>query len=92
MREVDSLECGLDVFGCHVQPFRGRPGVVAVPTGQFDQLVQDPGLPCTIGALVGEGFFFVAACRWAIVSSMKTGIARIRRQHRKPRRYAEVFN
>jgi hypothetical protein len=35
---------------------QGRPGIVAVPTGQFDQLVQDPGLPCTIGALIGEGF------------------------------------
>jgi hypothetical protein len=30
--------------------------MVAVPTGQLDQLVQDPGLPCTIGTLIGEGF------------------------------------
>jgi len=29
---------------------------VTVPTGQLDQLVQDPGLSCTIGVLVGEGF------------------------------------
>ncbi len=26
---------------------QGRPGVVAVPAGQLDQLVQDPGLPCS---------------------------------------------
>lgn len=34
---------------------QGRPGVVAVPTGQLDQFVQNPGLPGTISTLIGEG-------------------------------------
>lgn len=45
-----------------------------------------PAFPCTIRALVGEGFLLRHSLRWTIVSSMKSGIALIRCHHVEPRR------
>ncbi len=48
--------------------------------------------PARSAPLYAKAFFFVTAWRWAIVSSMKTGITRDRRPHPEPRRYAEFSN